>query len=88
MPGFDFEGRMAGRINRKTALLSTMTGPAHARVSDVADAASSIATLGFPVPEIAAEVHGALDVPMTLAGSYRLPEIRNAARPATRWTCR
>lgn len=75
LPGFDFEGRMSGRINRKTALLSTMGGPAHARVSDVATAAASLATLGFPVPEIAAEVHGAVDLPMTLGGSYRLPEI-------------
>lgn len=74
-PGFDFEGRMSGRINRGTALLSTMTGPAHARVSDVAEASQSLATLGFPVPEIASDVHGAVDMPMTLAGSYRLPEI-------------
>ena len=74
-PGFDFEGRMSGRINRGTALLSTMTGPAHARVSDVAEASHSLATLGFPVPEIAGDVHGAVDMPMTLAGSYRLPEI-------------
>ena len=75
LPGFAFEGRMSGRINRKTALLSTMLGPAHARVSDVAEASRSLATLGFPVPEIAAEVHGAIDLPMTLAGSYKLPEI-------------
>jgi len=75
LPGFDLEGRMAGRINRGTALLSTMTGPAHARVSDVAGAAGSIAMLGFPVPEIASQVRGALDVPMTLAGSYRQPKI-------------
>ena len=75
LPGFAFEGRMTGRINRKTALLSTMRGPAHARVSDVADASRSLATLGFPVPEIAAEVHGAIDLPMTLGGSYKLPEI-------------
>ena len=74
LPGFDFEGRMSGRINRKTALLSTMAGPAHARVSDVAEASRSLATLGFPVPEIAAEVHGAVDLPMTLAGSYQFPE--------------
>lgn len=74
-PGFEFEGRMSGRINRGTALLSTMTGPAHARVDDVAEASRSLATLGFPVPEIAGEVHGAVDVPMTLAGSYWLPEI-------------
>ena len=74
-PGFAFEGRMAGRINRTTALLSTMTGPAHARVSDVAEASRSLATLGFPVPEIASEVHGAVDLPMTLGGSYRLFEV-------------
>ncbi len=74
-PGFDFSGRMSGRINRDTALLSTMTGPAHARVSDVAEASASLATLGFPVPEIAAEVHGAVDMPMTLGGSYRLFEV-------------
>ena len=74
-PGFAFEGRMAGRINRTTALLSTMTGPAHARVSDVAEASRSLATLGFPVPEIASEVHGAVDLPMTLGGSYLLFEV-------------
>ncbi|MGE0864151.1 MAG: translocation/assembly module TamB domain-containing protein [Vicinamibacterales bacterium] len=75
LPGFDFSGRMTGRINRETALLSTMTGPAHARVSDVAIASGSLATLGFPVPEIASEVHGAVDMPMTLGGSYRLFEV-------------
>jgi len=75
LPGFNFSGRMAGRINRETALLSTMTGPAHAQVSDVAEASASLATLGFPVPEIAAEVHGAVDMPMTLGGSYRLFEV-------------
>jgi outer membrane protein assembly factor BamA len=75
LPGVAIEGRMAGRINRDSALLSTMTGPAHARVSDVATAAASLATLGFPVPEIAADVRGALDVPMTLAGSYKLPQV-------------
>lgn len=74
-PGFAFEGRMAGRINRTTALLSTMTGPAHALVSDVAEASRSLATLGFPVPEIASEVHGAVDLPMMLGGSYRLFEV-------------
>ncbi len=74
-PGFAFEGRMAGRINRSTALLSTMSGPAHARISDVAEASRSLATLGFPVPEIASEVHGAVDMPMTLGGSYRLFEV-------------
>lgn len=74
-PGFDFEGQMSGRINRDTALLSTMNGPAHARVSDVAQAAASVETLGFPVAEIMSEIHGALDAPMTLGGSYRLPEI-------------
>ena len=35
-PGFRFEGKMAGRIKRGAATLSTMSGPAHARVSDVA----------------------------------------------------
>lgn len=75
LPGAAIEGRMAGRINRDSALLSTMTGPAHARVSDVATAARSLATLGFPVPDIAAEVHGAIDVPMTLAGSYKFPQV-------------
>ncbi len=75
LPGLTIDGRMAGRINRQSALLSTMTGPAHARVSEVADAARSLATLGFPVPEVAADVHGAIDVPMTLAGSYKFPEV-------------
>ena len=74
-PGFDFEGRMSGRINRGTALLSTMTGPAHARVSDVAEAARSAETLGFSVAAIMKEVHGGLDAPMTLGGSYKFPEI-------------
>jgi outer membrane protein assembly factor BamA/autotransporter translocation and assembly factor TamB len=77
-PGFEFEGRMSGRINRKTALLTTMNGPAHARVSDAALAASSVQTLGFPVAEIMFEVHGPLDAPMTLGGSYRYPEVETA----------
>ena len=77
-PGFTFEGRMKGRINRGAATLSTMSGPAHARVSDVATAARSIETLGFPVAAIMHDVRGALDAPMTLGGSYRYPEIETA----------
>jgi outer membrane protein insertion porin family len=74
-PGFDFEGRMNGTIQPGAATLSTMNGPAHARVSDVAAAAQSVATLGFPVADIMLRVHGAIDAPMTLAGSYRYPEV-------------
>ena len=74
-PGFTFEGTMRGRIRRGDALLSTMSGPAHARISDVAAAAASIETLGFPVAVIMHDVRGALDAPMTLAGSYRYPQI-------------
>lgn len=74
-PGFTFEGTMRGRIRRGDALLSTMSGPAHARVSDVATAAKSIETLGFPVALIMHDVRGPLDAPMTLGGSYRYPEI-------------
>lgn len=74
-PGFDFEGRMSGTIKRGAATLSTMNGPAHARISDVAQAAQSVATLGFPVADIMLRVHGALDAPMTLGGSYRFPKV-------------
>lgn len=74
-PGFDFEGKMSGRIKRSAATLSTMNGPAHARVSDVAQAAQSASTLGFPVADIMLQVHGAIDAPMTLGGSYRYPEV-------------
>jgi outer membrane protein insertion porin family len=74
-PGFVFEGKMHGRIHRGEALLSTMNGPAHARVSDVAQAAASAGTLGFSIAEIMLETHGAIDAPMTLGGSYRFPEI-------------
>jgi outer membrane protein insertion porin family len=74
-PGFTFEGEMRGRINRGAATQSSMSGPAHARISDVATAARSIETLGFPVATIMHDVRGALDAPMTLGGSYRYPEI-------------
>ena len=74
-PGFRLEGKMAGHIKRGAATLSTMTGPAHANVTDVAEAARNAATLGFPVAEIMFEVHGGIDAPMTLGGSYRYPEI-------------
>jgi len=74
-PGFRLEGKMAGHIKRGAATLSTMSGPAHAYVTDVAAAAHSAATLGFPVAEIMFEVHGGIDAPMTLGGSYRYPEI-------------
>jgi outer membrane protein assembly factor BamA len=73
-PGFAIEGVMSGRINRKTALLSTMTGPAHAKVSDVAEAARSAATLGFTIADIMYETHGPVDAPLTLGGSYMFPE--------------
>ncbi len=74
-PGFDFDGEMAGTIKRGAATLSTMSGPAHARVIDVAEAAKSIATLGFPVADIMLRTHGAVDAPMTLGGVYRYPEV-------------
>jgi len=74
-PGFRLEGKMAGHIKRGAATLSTMSGPAQAYVTDVAAAAQSAATLGFPVAEIMFEVHGGIDAPMTLGGSYRYPEI-------------
>jgi outer membrane protein insertion porin family len=75
-PGFEFEGVTSGRLKSGAAMLSTMSGPAHARVSDVAAAAASVQTLGFPVAEIMQRVHGALDAPMTLGGSFRYPEIQ------------
>ena len=74
-PGFEFEGRMNGTIKSGAATLSTMNGRAHAKVGDVAQAAQSVATLGFPVADIMLQVHGAIDAPMTLAGSYRYPEV-------------
>ena len=74
-PGFWLEGKMNGRIKPGAATLTTMNGPAHAHVTDVAQAARSAATLGFPVTDIMFDVHGALDAPMTLGGSYRYPEI-------------
>ena len=74
-PGFRFEGRMSGHIQRGAAMLSTMQGPAHAYVSDVSLAARSAETLGFPVAEIMFDVHGGIDAPMTLGGKYRFPEI-------------
>ena len=78
LPGFTFEGRMKGRINRGAATLSTMSGPAHARVSDVSETVKSVETLGFPVAAIMHEVHGPMDAPMTLGGSYRYPEVDTA----------
>lgn len=74
-PGFDFEGQMSGHIGRDDALASTLNGPAHARVSDVAEAARNVQTLGFPVAEIMFRTHGAVDAPMTLGGSYRFPDV-------------
>lgn len=74
-PGFDFEGRMSGTFRRGAMILSSMSGPAHAHISDVAEAARSIATLGFPVADIMFRTHGALDAPMTLGGVYRYPEV-------------
>jgi hypothetical protein len=66
---------MNGRIKAGAATLSTMNGPAHAHVTDVATAARSAATLGFPIADIMLDVHGAIDAPMTLDGSYRYPEV-------------
>jgi outer membrane protein insertion porin family len=74
-PGFRVDGTMSGRINRGQATLTTMNGPARARVTDVATAAQSAATLGFPITDIMLQVHGALDAPIRLGGSFRYPEI-------------
>jgi len=74
-PGFRIEGKMNGRIKPGAATLSTMNGPAHAHVADVATAARSAATLGFPIADIMLDVHGAIDAPLTLGGSYRYPEV-------------
>jgi outer membrane protein insertion porin family len=77
-PGFAFEGKMSGRFNRTQATLTTMQGPAHARISDVGQAVASIETFGFPAAAIMHDVHGPLDAPMTLSGSYRYPQIETA----------
>lgn len=74
-PGFDFEGRMSGRINHAVAMQTTMSGPARATVSDVASAATSAETLGFPVAAIMHQVHGDVAAPMTLGGTYREPQV-------------
>jgi outer membrane protein insertion porin family len=76
--GFVFEGQMNGRIKRGAALLSTMNGPAHARVSDIGEAAASARTLGFSIADIMLETHGAIDAPMTLGGSYKFPEFNTS----------
>jgi outer membrane protein assembly factor BamA/autotransporter translocation and assembly factor TamB len=77
-PGFEFEGRMNGTIKPGAATLSTMNGPAHAKVSDIAQAGQSVATLGFPVADIMLRVHGAIDAPMTLGGSFRYPQVETS----------
>ena len=74
-PGFVLEGKMNGRIRHGAALLSTMNGPATAHVSDIGAAAASARTLGFSIADIMLETHGAIEAPMTLAGSYKFPEI-------------
>ena len=74
-PGFRLEGSMSGRIKPGAATLTTMNGPAHAHVTDVATAAQSAARLGFPIADIMLDVHGAVDAPITLGGSFRYPEI-------------
>jgi len=77
-PGFDFEGVMSGRINHDDAMLSTMTGPAVAKVSDVAAAARSAATLGFSIADVMYETHGPVDAPLVLGGSYEFPEYQTS----------
>ena len=79
-PGFTVRGRMSGRIKRGegNATLSTMNGPADAHVTDVATAARSAATLGFPIADIMLDVHGGIDASLTLGGSYRYPKVETA----------
>ena len=73
--GLVFEGTTSGRYHREVPPLTTLVGPAHATVVDGAGAAASLEALGIPMPEISHEIHGALDVPMTLSGSFRSPAV-------------
>jgi outer membrane protein assembly factor BamA/autotransporter translocation and assembly factor TamB len=75
VPGLAMEGKTAGRINQSAIAATTFAGPAHARVADVAEAARSATTLGIDMPAITFEIHGGLDAPMTLAGSFRDPRV-------------
>ena len=75
LPGLALDGRLSGRINRGPAALSTVQGPAHAQISDLAEAAGSLESLGIAMPEITRRIHGPLDAPMTIAGTYRAPQV-------------
>lgn len=75
VPGLAFEGKTTGRIDQDAMAETTLAGPAHARVSDVAEAAGSATALGIDMPAITSRIHGALDAPMTLAGSFRDPKV-------------
>ncbi|MEO8678764.1 MAG: translocation/assembly module TamB domain-containing protein [Vicinamibacterales bacterium] len=75
VPGLAFDGKTAGRIDNATIEATTLEGPAHAKVSDLATAANSAAMLGIDMPAIASRIHGALDAPMTLSGSFRDPKV-------------
>ena len=81
LPGFrSVVGQIAGRINRRDALLSSISRGGLASITDVAVAADSIATLGFSVADALQQVHGPLDVLFNLAGSYRYPEVEAMLR--------
>ena len=88
-PGFDFEGQMSGRIKRGAALLSTMNGPAHARVSDVAQAAAQCAHA-----RLLGRRHHARDARRDRCADdarparIKFPEIKTTRQPATPSTCR
>jgi outer membrane protein insertion porin family len=75
LPGLDFEGRTAGRLRPGEMPLTTLAGPAHVRISDVAEAGRTLESLGIDTPEIMQDIRGGVDAPMTLAGSFRDPRV-------------
>ncbi len=95
MDGLNVDGRVEGEIESgvgspSTKLRasresgaggSTLAGNAHAQVLDVATAAASLSTFGITIPAIVRELHGAVDVPIVLSGSFADP--RYQARLAT-----
>jgi outer membrane protein assembly factor BamA/autotransporter translocation and assembly factor TamB len=73
LPGLSIEGALSGVLDRAKAVRSTVAGSPFVRITDVASAADTLAIFRISVPALARRIHGALEAPTTLSGTFERP---------------
>ncbi|MGH9202371.1 MAG: hypothetical protein ACRD2A_14180, partial [Vicinamibacterales bacterium] len=83
LAGVSIDGTLSGVLNQSKALRSTVAGSPYVRITDVATAAETLAVLGISTPAFARRIHGALEAPTTLSGTFERPVVHAAVTGAS-----